>query len=55
MVILLIILFRLPFLEAGLMTAESQMESHAKVCRAQVILFTFNKPSPILPPSFKNG
>jgi hypothetical protein len=34
------------------MTAESQTESHAKVCRAQVILCTFNKLSPNLSPSF---
>ena len=43
--ILLIILFY--FLEAGLMTAKCQTESHvAKVCQAQVILFTFKKNEP---------
>jgi hypothetical protein len=33
------------FLEAGLMTAKCQTQSHVatKVCQAQVILFTFNK------------
>jgi hypothetical protein len=36
------------FLEAGLMTAKCQTQSHVatKVCQAQVILFTFNKKEP---------
>ena len=43
--ILLNILFY--FLQAGLMTAKCQTESHvAKVCQAQVILFTFKKNEP---------